>query len=144
MCIWTIQSRKILDKTIYNYILTDACIDIVINFSDKTICFAGFSKDTITFKLNKKIDFMGVRLKPSAFYSIFGISADKIMDNPIPFSNAENKNDLEKILSITDMNKRLYILQNYLLEKIKNKPSIKFIKIARELHKTFYGKDEFT
>ncbi len=135
MCIWTMQSRKILDKTICNYILPDACIDIVINFSDKTICFAGFSKDTITFKLNKKIDFMGVRLKPSAFYSIFGISADKIMDNPIPFSKVENKNDLEKILSTTDMNKRLYIFQSYLLEKIKNKPSIKFIKIAEELYK---------
>jgi len=135
MCIWTMQSRKILDKTIYNYILPDACIDIVIDFSNKTICFAGFSKDTIPFKLNKKIDFMGVRLKPSAFYKLFGISADKIMDNPIPFSNIENKNSLEKILNIKDTNERLYIFQNYLLEKVKDKPSIKFIKIVEELYK---------
>jgi len=135
MCIWTMQSRKILDKTIYNYILPDACIDIVIDFSDKTICFAGFSKDTIPFELNKKIDFMGVRLKPSAFYNIFGISSDKIMDNQIPFSKIENKNSLEKILNTTDINERLCILKNYLLEKVKDKPSTKFIKIVEELYK---------
>ena len=44
MCIWTMKSKKIIDKT---------------------ICFAGFSRDTIAFELQEKIDFMGVRLKPS-------------------------------------------------------------------------------
>lgn len=68
MCIWQMYSKRILNKTIYNYILPDACIDIVIDFSNKTIRFAGFSKETIPFELNKKIDYMGVRLKPGSFY----------------------------------------------------------------------------
>ena len=68
MCIWTMKSKKILDKTIANNILPDACIDIVIDFSNNVICFAGFSKETEAFQLNKKIDYMGVRLKPSGFY----------------------------------------------------------------------------
>ena len=58
MCIWTMKSKKILDKTISNNILPDACIDIVIDFINNTICFAGFSKETEDFQLNKNIDYM--------------------------------------------------------------------------------------
>ena len=46
MCIWTMKSKKILEKTISNNILPDASIDIVIDFIHNTICFAGFSKET--------------------------------------------------------------------------------------------------
>ena len=46
MCIWQMKSKKIINKTIYNNILPDACIDIVIDFVKKKICFAGFSKET--------------------------------------------------------------------------------------------------
>ena len=45
MCIWQMKSKRILGETIYNNILPDACIDIVIDFTNKSICFAGFSKD---------------------------------------------------------------------------------------------------
>ena len=91
MCIWTMKSKKILDKTILNNILPDACIDIVIDFENKLICFAGFSKETEAFKLNKNIDYMGVRLKPSIFYLMFNIEAYKIMDNQISFNNIDKE-----------------------------------------------------
>lgn len=136
MCIWTMNSKKILDKTIYNFILPDACIDIVINFTDKTICFAGFSKDTIPFELNKKIDFMGVRLKPSAFYILFGIASDKIMDKQIPFAEIERQEYLEKILNINDIDERLNIFKNYLLGKVKNNNFRKSIDIVEKLYQS--------
>ena len=136
MCIWQMQSKRILNKTIYNYILPDACIDIVIDFSNKTICFAGFSKETIPFELNKKIDYMGVRLKPGAFYLLFKIGADQIMDHPISFSKIDNSDSLYKILTLTDTNQRLNILKNYLLDKIKNKPSTKYIEVVEQLYQT--------
>lgn len=135
MCIWTMQSKSILEKTIYNYILPDACIDIVIDFTNKTICFAGFSNDTIAFALNEKIDFMGVRLKPSAFHILFGIDSNKVMDKGICFSEIEQQNNLEKILNITDSNERLKIFKEYLSEKIKDKHSRKSIEIAENLYK---------
>jgi len=136
MCIWTMQSKKILDKTIYNYILPDACIDIVIDFSQKTICFAGFSKETIPFELTKKIDFMGVRLKPSSFFLLFGIPSDRIMDNPLSFSEIEHQTDLEEIFSVTETKERLAIFQDYLLEKVKNKSAMLSIRLVEELYKS--------
>ena len=134
MCIWTMQSEQVLDKTIYNNILPDACIDIVIDFTEKTICFAGFSRETVQFELNKKIDFMGVRLKPGSFYSIFGISSDKIMDSTLSVAKTEGNNNLEKILNAADTGERIEILKSYLLEKIKQKPNTKFINIAEDLY----------
>jgi len=136
MCIWTMQSKKILNKTIYNYILPDACIDIVIDFANETICFAGFSKETISFELNKKIDYMGVRLKPGSFYAFFGIPADQIMDYSISFWEIEKQYNLKDIFNTKKTSERLDIFKNYLLEKGQGKFSNKFIKIIEELYES--------
>ncbi len=135
MCIWTMESKNILDKTSYNYILPDACIDIVIDFSNKSICCAGFSKDTIPFELNKKIDFMGVRLKPSSFYLLFGINSDKIMDNPVPLNEIDIQNNLEKILDCTLLSERLKLFKDYLVNKINKINPINSIEIVENLYK---------
>ena len=136
MCIWQMHSKRILNKTIYNNILPDACIDIVIDFSNKTIRFAGFSKETIPFELNKKIDYMGVRLKPGSFYLLFKIGADQIMDHPLPFSKIDNSDSLYEIFTLTDVNERLNIFKNYLLDKIKSKPNTKYIEVVEQLYQT--------
>ena len=135
MCIWEMRSRNCVNKTIYNYILPDACIDIVINFSNKTVCFAGFSKETIPFELNQKIDYMGVRLKPGAFYIFFGISAEKIMDRQIEFSKIEKSYDLNEIFALSETEERLNIIKKYLLEKMKSISDTKFLKLTETLYK---------
>lgn len=134
MCIWKMKSKKILNKTIYNFILPDACIDIVINFTEKDISFAGFSKETIPFELNQKIDYMGVRLKPGSFYLLFGIEADKIMDHPIPFKKVEKSVNIDEILEVEEEEKRLEILKKYLIEKIKNNPDKEIMDIVEQLY----------
>lgn len=131
MCIWQMKSKQILDKTIYNYILPDACIDIIINFVDKTIYFSGYSKETMPFVLNQCIDYMGVRLKPGAFYAIFKIEADRVMDHAIPLSKEEAIYD---ILDISDLQGRLTVFKNYLLSKIQHVPCTDFILIVEQLY----------
>lgn len=134
MCIWEMKSKRILDKSVSNNILPDACIDIVIDFTKNAICFAGFSKETEDFKLNEKIDYMGVRLKPGAFYAIFNIEASKIMDNMIPFEKIEKEYKLDRIFEFVDSSERIECLKEYLLEKIDNKLKKEFIMIANKLY----------
>lgn len=134
MCIWQMQSKQNVQKTIYNYILPDACIDLIIDFSKQTIFFAGFSKETIPFELTEKIDYMGVRLKPGCFYLLYGISADKIMDHSLAFSKIEDIKKLSKIFDVTNAKERCNILKNYLKEKIKDRPSDKYIKVVEQLY----------
>ena len=134
MCIWTMKSKKILDKTISNNILPDACIDIVIDFINNTICFAGFSKETENFQLNKNIDYMGVRLKPSIFYLLFNIESDKIMDNQIQFCDIEKEISINKILDLKNTNERIEYLKHYLLQKTKEQKEIPFMKIVEKIY----------
>lgn len=134
MCIWTMKSKRTLDKKISNNILPDACIDIVIDFSNNTICFAGFSKETKDFKLDKKIDYMGVRLKPSIFCLLFNISADKIMDNEIPFNDIEKEFSINKILNLENTNERIKYLKKYLLQKTKEKKEMLFVELVDKLY----------
>ncbi len=134
MCIWHMKSKKIKNETIYNNILPDACIDVVFDFINKTIIFAGFSKETEPFKLNREINFLGIRLKPGAFYSLFEYPADKIMDNMIKFNKIEKEIDLEKIF-ICDLPNSLKIIENYLLKKIKGNHNTKHIDFVDELYK---------
>lgn len=136
MCIWTMKSKKVLDKTISNNILPDACIDIVIDFVNNTICFAGFSKETEPFELNKKIDYMGVRLKPSIFHLLFNIRSDKIMDKEIPFDTIEKEFNLYKILDLKNTSERIEYLKNYLIQKTRNKTDMPFITILEELYES--------
>lgn len=134
MCIWTMKSKNILNKTIKNNILPDACIDIVIDFINNAICFAGFSKETESFRLNKKIDYMGVRLKPGIFYLLFNIEADKIMDNQIPFCDIEKEINLDKILNLKSTNDRMKCLKSYLFQKTKDKIEMPFVTMVENLY----------
>ncbi len=134
MCIWTMNSKKMLNKTISNNILPDACIDIVIDFINSTICFAGFSKETKDFKLDKKIDYMGVRLKPGIFYQLFNIAAEKIMDNEIPFSDIEKEISIDSILDLINTNERIEYLKRYLLQKTKEQKEIPFMKVVEKIY----------
>ncbi len=133
MCIWKMQSKEILDKPIYNYILPDACIDIIIDFTKKEIIFAGFSKETEILTLKDKVDYLGVRLKPGAFYSIYKMEADKIMDKGLSFAELEKEKTLNKIL-LCEEKERISIFKNYLEEKVKEADNRDFIKFVDELH----------
>ena len=135
MCIWTMKSKKILNKTISNNILPDACIDIVIDFTNSTICFEG-CKETKDFKLDKKIDYMGVRLKPSIFYLFFNIVADKVMDNQIQYSDIEKEISIDSILDLENTNERIKHLKKYLLEKAKEQKEMPFVEIVEKLYDT--------
>ena len=134
MCIWTMKSKKILNKTISNNILPDACIDIVIDFVSNTISFAGFSKETKDFKLDKKIDYMGVRLKPSIFGVLFNVSADRVMDEEIAFSDIEKEVNIDRILDLKNTNERIEYLKGYILQKAKEQREIPFMEVVEKLY----------
>lgn len=136
MCIWTMQSKQILSKTISNNILPDACIDLVIDFANQFICFAGFSRETQDFQLNRKIDYMGIRLKPSIFYWLFQVEANRVMDHEIPFYEIEKEFPLAEILKLKDTNQRIEFLKNYLIQKAMGKTELPFLEVVEELYKS--------
>lgn len=133
MCIWQMRREKKLDNTICNYILPDACIDIVIDFENREICCSGFSRETELLELKGNVDYLGVRFKPGAFYLIFGIDADKIMDTRTPFADIENQKYLENIFSC-DKDMRINFFKNYLITKAKDLKPTYYLDVADGLY----------
>ncbi len=134
MCIWTMSSKCCLNKSIPNNILPDACIDIVINFTDRWVAVAGFSKETEPFMLQEKVDYMGVRLKPGAFYAIFNVSAYKAMDNMISFANLDKDYEIDAVFKLNKVVDRIAFLEEYLKHKISNNLDNTYILIADKIY----------
>ena len=119
VCIWQMKSKMHSDKRLCNYILPDGCIDLVFNFVDKTVCFAGFSKETEPFLLNQEIDYLGIRFRPGIFSSFFHVDAKRIMDQCIAYERIEKEMNLKKIFSLSDFSEQTGFIKGYLLEKKK-------------------------
>jgi len=135
MCIWTMKSTKIYNKIITNNILPDACIDIVIDFTNKVICFAGFSKETKDFKLDKNIDYMGIRVKPGIFHWLYNIEAYKVMDTEMPFNEIDKEVNINSIFNLKSTKERIEYLTNYLLKKAKTIKKKTPFEIVENLYK---------
>lgn len=56
-------------------IVADECIDLMVNYDEKQIGYAGMSKTDFNFKINCPSYYFGARFKPSAFHTITGIHA---------------------------------------------------------------------
>lgn len=110
--------KRILDTTISNNLLLDVCIDIVIDFTSKTICLAGFSKETEPFVLHEKIDYMGVRLRPGVFHAVYHTAEENIMDAMVPFTEIEEDYNLQEIFLYENSEERINILRGYLMRKM--------------------------
>lgn len=135
-CLWTMRSRGELVGEITNFILPDACIDLVIDFTRQAINFAGFSKATEPFPLVGEIDYLGVRLKPSVFYALFGITAEKVMDHELAFEAVEKDYNLAEIFRYTDTNGRLACLKTYLLAKLQASSTFPYLQVVNQLYQT--------
>lgn len=138
MCIWEMKSKHQIDRVITNQILPDACINIIFDFVNRQICFAGYSKQTESFPLYQEIDYMGVRLKPGAFYALCHIDADQMVDQIIPFSKIDTSFCLDAVFSCKDSLMRIDQIQAYLMQKMTAMPELKldFIHLVDELYQS--------
>lgn len=132
ICLWEMQPISDIKKSVENIIITDACIDIVVNFEKKAIGFAGMSKTDFNFTINTPASFMGIRFKPGAFYAITGISADKIMDNFLPLTDFDKNFDANLFFSLNFSEAKEFLI-NYAGNLIKNNRDNKFVEFFDKL-----------
>jgi AraC-type DNA-binding domain-containing proteins len=118
-CIWEMKSHSFIENIVNNTIIPDACIDLIIDFSNKEMYFSGFSKNTKNIELTGNIDFLGIRFKPGAFFLLFNTPAEKVMDNMVNFSDIDNIS-IDEIFKLDNKKQRLEKLENYILSKINN------------------------
>ena len=80
ICIWQMTPLKHDLKPVNHVILFDGGIDLVIDYDNQQIGYAGMSKTVFDDTMFSPHRFMGVRLKPGAFQQLTGLSAENAMD----------------------------------------------------------------
>ena len=87
ICLWEMRPRTREKKVVENIIITDGCIDLVVDHDAGRIGFAGMSKTDFHYKLGLPAASFGARLKPGAFYALTGIPASNVMDTFLPLAD---------------------------------------------------------
>jgi len=94
-----------------NVIAADGCIDLVVDFAEKQIGYAGISKTHSDFM--KPGCHMGARLKPGAFCTLTGIPATEAMDAFLPINEADKNFDVHSFFELPFHEAKIFF-RNYI------------------------------
>ena len=101
MCVWEMQPRSTERTSVTNVIVADGCIDLVVDYTNRQIGFAGMSKTNFHFTIELPTKFLGVRLKPGAFEQLTGLPAKKAMDTFLPLEGIDPNFDANDFFSLS-------------------------------------------
>jgi len=84
ICFWEMQTISGKEIALDNIIVTDGCIDLICDYTNKIVGFSGMSETNFQFKITLPVYFFGARLMPGAFYQLTGLPASSAMDVFLP------------------------------------------------------------
>ena len=119
LCYWSIYSVHPFPKTVNNIVVTDGCIDLVVDFSNKEIGFSGMSETVFDFPFKVPSFSFGARLMPGAFHQLTGYSATSAMDHFLPLQKVWPEFNQADFFSL-DRDTAYTFFQTFLEEKTHN------------------------
>jgi len=127
ICFWEMQSVTEQNKsTIENIIITDGCIDLVVDFTTKQIGFSGMNKTEFHYRVNLPFQSMGARFKPGAFYAITSIPATEAMNTFLPLKEVDKSFNDSLFFSLPFFEAKDYF-KNYVGVLVKDKTVNEFV-----------------
>ncbi|MCL2521872.1 MAG: helix-turn-helix domain-containing protein [Erysipelotrichales bacterium] len=132
LCFWEMKPKTLEVMNIRDVIVTDGCIDLVMNYKEKLVGFTGMSKTDFDFVINAPAEYYGIRLKPGAFEQLIGKPATEAMDSFIPLEKLKSDFDSIKFFSLSFVECKEY-LKDYIQKLIYGKTPNKFVGLFDEL-----------
>jgi AraC-like DNA-binding protein len=148
ICLWEMAPITEREIEIDNVIVTDGCIDLVVDYDGKQIGFAGMSKTDFHYKVDSAARYMGARLKPGAFYQLTGLPASAVMDRFLPIDAVDRAFNYNAFFSRSFQQSKI-VFKEYLSKLIGEKspdnftllfdhlsqsPPVKATQLYRQLH----------
>ena len=132
LCFWAMQPVTSRNLTVRNIIVTDGCIDLIANFEERQVGFAGMSRTDFHFDITLPAHFIGARLTPGAFYQLTGLDATEAMDTFLPIENVFRDFDEAYFFSLSFDEANMYF-KRFLLEKTRTKTPDLFMTLFHTL-----------
>lgn len=108
ICFWEMIPLSDQNLSVDNNIVADACIDLVANYEDGSIGFAGMSKTEFHFRIDLPACFFGARLVPGAFHQLTGLPASAAMDTFLPIESVFADFDKARFFSLPFEQAQIY------------------------------------
>lgn len=132
ICFWEMQPLNNTQLSIENVIATDACIDIVALFDEKTIGFAGMSRTEFHFRQDIPNRSFGARMMPGAFHQLTGFPATAAMDTFLPIEAVFGDFDRSLFFSLPIGQAKEYF-RNFISDRTQRKTTNTFITLFNTL-----------
>jgi len=128
ICLWEMQPISEQKATVNNIIVADGCIDLVMDYNEKQIGFAGMGKTNFNYKIKSPSYHYGARFKPGAFYSLTNIPATEVMDTFLPIKKVDKNFNVRSLFQLS-FNEAKIVFKDYITTLIQNKTTNKFISL---------------
>jgi AraC-like DNA-binding protein len=100
ICFWEMAPLTKRKIEVDNVIVTDGCIDLVVEYDSKQIGYAGMSKTEFHYKIDSAARCMGARLKPGAFHQLTGLPAGAAMDTFLRLDTVDKAFDTDAFFAL--------------------------------------------
>ena len=100
ICFWEMQPASDKQLSLENIIVADGCIDIVVDYDEQRIGFAGMRQTAFHFQVQLPSRSFGARMKPGAFHQLTGLPATAAMDIILPLEAVWADFDPESFFSL--------------------------------------------
>ena len=134
ICFWEMLPLSDCNLSVTNIIASDACIDLVANFDEKSIGFVGMSKTEFNFELKLPSRSFGVRMMPGAFYQLTNLAASAAMDTFLPVEDVFRNFDIALFFSLPFSQAKEYFKNAFYTQTIGKEPD-KFTTLFHTLSK---------
>ena len=123
-CYWTIQTKAQNSEPFLYHIMTDGCIDLLLNCSsDDPLILAGTAGKSGSVAIKAETEYFGIRFFPGCIHYFLQVSAKEIANQEIPCQDIWG-NRLEPIESelrgADSVDQRITITNAFLLDFLKN------------------------
>lgn len=131
ICFWEMQPRSSEETSVTNVVLVDGCIDLIVDYDNRQIGFAGMSKTDFHFTIKLPTRFFGARLKPGAFEQLTELPAKSAMDTFLPLETADSNFDIDGFFFLSFEQAQEH-LKTYLQQLASNKAPNGFVVLFDE------------
>jgi AraC-like DNA-binding protein len=101
ICFWEMTPLAKQEFEVDNVIVTDGCIDLVVDYEGQKMGYAGASKTHFHYRVDSASRYMGARLKPGAFHQLTGLPASVAMDTFLSLTAVDKAFALDAFFSLS-------------------------------------------
>lgn len=141
-CYWVLRSPGILETPWIYRIVSDGCIDLLINCTTfEPMILAGTADSASTVSFDRQIEYFGIRFLPGCFSYFFKLPLKEVVNHMLPCQDVwgNRLNDLEsRLFEASSFQSKIEVAENFLVQQLvqqNQSPDLRLLGTLSEIYK---------